>query len=224
MIRFIMCRLIRIYTLCKNIVLVCIAERVNDFCFRLILDNYRNYYSGEERRRPRFKSIRERWRARKMVCAWTLVKVALVLCVLSLIFQILGYSCPGWLVLTIDLSVVGAQPGSSLYGIGQVVTYAAVWYVRVCTKEGLIESCSSSSYHDATFMGLQLSTALTGIEYYGINCSKSITKTRLYNFDPLKPHFYIVKLGFTGLYITFLILLKKHRLWILIRSASPRRF
>ena len=32
-----------------------------------------------------------------------------------------------------------------------------------------------------------------------------ITKTRLYNFDPLKPHFYIVKLGFTGVYITFLI-------------------
>ena len=25
-----------------------------------------------------------------------------------------------------------------------------------------------------------------------------ITKTCLYNFDPLKPHFYIVKLGFTG--------------------------
>ena len=31
-------------------------------------------------------------------------------------------------------------------------------------------------------------------------------KTRLYNFDPLKPHFYIVKLGFTGVYIIFLIL------------------
>ena len=30
-------------------------------------------------------------------------------------------------------------------------------------------------------------------------------KTRLYNFDPLKPHFYIVKLGFTGVYIIFLI-------------------
>ena len=25
-----------------------------------------------------------------------------------------------------------------------------------------------------------------------------ITKTCLYNFDPLKPHFYMVKLGFTG--------------------------
>ena len=36
--------------------------------------------------------------------------------------------------------------------------------------------------------------------------SKSyITKTYLYNFDPLKPHFYIVKLGFTGVYIIFLI-------------------
>ena len=32
-----------------------------------------------------------------------------------------------------------------------------------------------------------------------------ITKTRLCNFDPLKPHFYIVKLGFTGVYIIFLI-------------------
>ena len=32
-----------------------------------------------------------------------------------------------------------------------------------------------------------------------------ITKTCLYNFDPLKPHCYIVKLGFTGVYIIFLI-------------------
>ena len=32
-----------------------------------------------------------------------------------------------------------------------------------------------------------------------------ITKTYLYNFDPMKPHFYIVKLGFTGVYIIFLI-------------------
>ena len=30
-----------------------------------------------------------------------------------------------------------------------------------------------------------------------------ITKTCLYNVDPLKPHFYIVKLGFTGVYIIF---------------------
>ena len=36
----------------------------------------------------------------------------------------------------------------------------------------------------------------------------SITKTYLCNFDPLKPHFNIVKLGFTGVYIIFLFLLK----------------
>ena len=32
-----------------------------------------------------------------------------------------------------------------------------------------------------------------------------IKKTRLYDFDPLKPHFYIIKLRFTGVYIIFLI-------------------
>ena len=35
--------------------------------------------------------------------------------------------------------------------------------------------------------------------------SEIITKTCLYIFDPLKPHFYVVKLGFTGVYIIFLI-------------------
>ena len=51
-----------------------------------------------------------------------------------------------------------------------------------------------------------------------------ITKTCVYNFDPLKPHFYLVKLGFTGVYIIFLISAQKHRLWVLVRTASPRRF
>ena len=51
-----------------------------------------------------------------------------------------------------------------------------------------------------------------------------ITKTYLYNFDPLRPHFYIVKVGFTEVYIIFLISAQKHRLWVLVRTASPRRF
>ena len=54
--------------------------------------------------------------------------------------------------------------------------------------------------------------------------SRKTTKTRIYNFDPLKPHFYIVKLGFTGVYIIFLISARKHRLWVLVRTASLRRF
>ena len=48
-----------------------------------------------------------------------------------------------------------------------------------------------------------------------------ITKTCLYNVDPLKPHCYILKLGFTGVYIILLISAQKHRLWVLIRIASP---
>ena len=51
-----------------------------------------------------------------------------------------------------------------------------------------------------------------------------ITKTRLYNFYPLKPHFYTVKLRFTGIYIIFLISAQKHNLWILLRPASSRQF
>ena len=49
-----------------------------------------------------------------------------------------------------------------------------------------------------------------------------LSKRRLYNFEPLKPHFYIVKLRFTGVYIIFRI--SSHRLWVLVRTASLRRF
>ena len=37
---------------------------------------------------------------------------------------------------------------------------------------------------------------------------KLVTKTCLYNADPLKFHFYVVRLGFTGVYIIFLFLRK----------------
>ena len=42
-------------------------------------------------------------------------------------------------------------------------------------------------------------------------------------FTPLKAHFYIVKLGFTLVYIVFLIDAQKHRLWAIVRTALPRR-
>ena len=44
--------------------------------------------------------------------------------------------------------------------------------------------------------------------------TKIITKTCLYNFDPLKSNFYIVKLGFTGVHRLWV---QKHRLWVLVR-------
>ena len=40
----------------------------------------------------------------------------------------------------------------------------------------------------------------------------NITDTCLYDYDSLKPHFNIVKLGFTGVYIIFHISAQKHRL------------
>ena len=48
-----------------------------------------------------------------------------------------------------------------------------------------------------------------------------ITKTYLYNFDLLKPHFYIVKLGFTWVYIIFLLLLKKIDCGFPLESPQP---
>ena len=51
-----------------------------------------------------------------------------------------------------------------------------------------------------------------------------IARTRLYNFGLLKPLVYILKLWFIGYTLFFLFCLKKHRLWVLIRTASARRF
>ena len=48
----------------------------------------------------------------------------------------------------------------------------------------------------------------------------SIMQTCPCNEHPLTPHFYIVKLGFTGVYIIFLFFALKHRLWVLVRTAS----
>ena len=54
-----------------------------------------------------------------------------------------------------------------------------------------------------------------------------ITKTYLYNFDPFKPNFYTVKLGFTGIHIIILISSQNRDcgyLLELVRTASARRF
>ena len=55
-------------------------------------------------------------------------------------------------------------------------------------------------HKDFMFSGLEHES-----KFYNLGARYAITKTRLYKFDPLEPHFYIVKLGFTGVYIIFLI-------------------
>ena len=51
------------------------------------------------------------------------------------------------------------------------------------------------------------STVVYNPMYLGIYHHEN-THIHVYSFDPLKPHFYIVKMEFTGVYIIFLILLK----------------
>ena len=46
---------------------------------------------------------------------------------------------------------------------------------------------------------------------YGRTSMTRLTKIWLYNFDSLKPHFYIVKLGFTGVYIIFFLFLLENK-------------
>ena len=66
-------------------------------------------------------------------------------------------------------------------------------------------------------VGILLLLSMIGL----IVVQHGITKTHLYNFDPLKPHFYIVKLGFTGVHIIFLILLNNLDCWYSLEP--PRR-
>ena len=95
----------------------------------------------------------------------------------------------------------------------------------------LIKRVSNWYFFSATFKTfcfwnshVEFKTVHTTCAFRGIILLFTITKTRLFNFDPLKPHFYIVKLGFTGVYIIFLISAHKHRLWVHVRTASLRRF
>ena len=71
-------------------------------------------------------------------------------------------------------------------------------------------------------LGARLSSSSTSCRRFILQFL--ITKTCVYNFDPLKPHFYIVKLGFTGVYIIFLISAKKHRLWVLVGTVTQSMY
>ena len=96
----------------------------------------------------------------------------------------------------------------------------------------IVSKCRSDSLRNIQFCSVETSIFITEehiqLHFSMVNAGSvfvtHIMKTCLYNFDPLKPHFYIVKLGFTGVYIIFLIFAQKHRLWVLVRTASLRQF
>ena len=88
---------------------------------------------------------------------------------------------------------------------------------RICLEAPIVREVSETSERVKRCFIIIL-VRLTNVWF------QNFTKTCLCNFDPFKPHFYIVKLGFTGLYISFLNSAQKYRLWVLVRTASLRQF
>ena len=99
--------------------------------------------------------------------------------------------------------------------------FEKVWKPTQSDRFTSLDCRIASSVLTGSSLNLQMWMTLI---FWSFVLQTNITKTRLYNFDPLGPHFYIVKLGFTGIFIIFLTSTQKHRLWVLVRTASSRRF
>ena len=77
-----------------------------------------------------------------------------------------------------------------------------LWYLRKCISAKMYTQESVLQTSFLLMKSLNKAETPFFISHY------ARTKTRLYTFHLLKPHLYIVKLGFTGVCIIFLILLK----------------
>ena len=84
-----------------------------------------------------------------------------------------------------------------------------LWWVRISRAERAI-GVRVTVVLLYVWNGTERMEALLFFYYYYFTFHEIITKTRLYNFDLLKPHFYVVKLGFTGIYIIFFLFLLKN--------------
>ena len=78
-----------------------------------------------------------------------------------------------------------------------VIIVRPVVYLSVCLQISFLPNISLRNLYTDLY--------LDNIAACPLHIAWIVTKTCLYNFDPLKPHFYIVKLGFTGVYVIFLI-------------------
>ena len=70
---------------------------------------------------------------------------------------------------------------------------------RLCGRMDVLWSDETS--HQMFIFAKSVDSTFIACSFHCIHFN--ITKTYLYNFDPLKPHFYIVKLGFTGYTLFF---------------------
>ena len=82
-------------------------------------------------------------------------------------------------------------------------------YTHHAIIEYKIKKTPLNNHHLLPDLAQWLELPLSRINFHGHKDVRAIEifimKTRLYNIDPLKPHFYIVKLGFTGVYNISLI-------------------
>ena len=135
-------------------------------------------------------------------------------------------------MLTDDRWVVHALDNSCEFFSGKAVkklfthTQEESWNTLPNIPSKLVATLKGKNLHPEGVLSFKSRAYFGSKQFISFKSSPiiNITKTCLYNFDPLKPHFYIVKLGFTGVYIIFLISCQKHRLWVLVRTASSRRF
>ena len=74
----------------------------------------------------------------------------------------------------------------------------------MCTQQRLKSACASAQ------PDLSLCCPQENILHPWLSKMRLITKADLYNFDLLKPHFYIVKRGFTGVNMIFFLFLLKN--------------
>ena len=104
--------------------------------------------------------------------------------------------------------VLGLRVLTPLYALNRMTTYHIKEYSSgqlVCS--GIKDLDQTANPDIRVFVPF-----LCILTYIFTHSSRNISKTCLYNFDPLKPHFYIAKLGFTGVYIIFPIFAQNHRL------------
>ena len=74
------------------------------------------------------------------------------------------------------------------------------------SEEEEVTSNNPSTIHPLNLVCSNLKLNISQLEICFSQNISHITKIHLYNFDPLKPHFYIVILGFTGVYTIFLFI------------------
>ena len=123
-------------------------------------------------------------------------------------------------------------PYFSLFPVFFSIFLSNLMDMKFCTNiEYELLYCVKENHQPYAYHSLSLSIfSVSPINFYVTEFSAPIRArlpSRKYTYislTPLNPTFIYIKLGFTGVYIIFSYFCSKHRLWVFVRTASPRRF